>query len=191
MINQKILNQFRDVLWREGFKYTPQRVAVLEEIIKDHGHRECEDIYLTLRQQSKNVSRATVYRTMDILVKNNFARKLNLGDGRFRYESKIDIPHHDHLVCTACGKIVEFVDQKIENLQEDVAKQYDFILTRHIHQLFGICKKCGDTEELKSVDWFSRDQLLNSPENDVLRLPRQDSIARRLIDDWLSDKTTL
>ena len=138
----EVLNSFKDILHQNGLKFTPQRIDVFEEIINNDGHRECEDIYLTLRRQGKNVSRATVYRTMDILVKNNFARKLNLGDGRFRYESKLNIPHHDHLVCTTCGKIVEFMDQKIENLQDNVAEQYDFILTRHIHQLFGICKKC-------------------------------------------------
>ena len=138
----ELLNRFKDVLHQNGLKFTPQRIDVFEEIIYNDGHRECEDIYLALKQRDRNVSRATVYRTMDILVKNDFARKLELGDGRSRYESKLNIPHHDHLICTSCGKIVEFMNQKIENLQEDIAQQYDFILNRHIHQLFGICKKC-------------------------------------------------
>ena len=142
MADQDLLSKFRDILRRKGLKYTPQRVAVLEEILKDQGHRECEDIYLALKQSGRHVSRATVYRTMDILVKNNFARKMELGDGRSRYESKINSPHHDHLICTSCGNIIEFVDQDIENLQEKVAKQHHFKLQRHIHQLFGICKKC-------------------------------------------------
>ena len=142
MNNQKLLNQFRDVLRHDGLKYTPQRVAVLEEIINDNGHRECEDIYLALRKKGTHISRATVYRTMDILVKNNFARKMELGDGRARYESKVDSPHHDHLICISCGKIIEFVNQDIEDLQEKIAKHYHFTLQKHIHQLFGVCKKC-------------------------------------------------
>ena len=142
MSSLALLNQFKNILRQAGFKYTPQRVAVLEEIVKDQGHRECEDIYLALKQKGRHVSRATVYRTMDILVVNDFARKMEIGDGRSRYESKVDSPHHDHLICTSCGNIVEFLDQDIEDLQEKIAKLYHFKLQRHIHQLFGICKKC-------------------------------------------------
>ena len=142
MADQKLLNRFKEALKKEGLKYTPQRTAVLEEIIKDKGHRESEEIYLALKKSGQHVSRATVYRTMDILVNNGFARKMNLGDGRARYESKVNSPHHDHLVCMDCGLIVEFMDQKIEDLQDKIAIQYNFQLKRHIHQLFGLCKKC-------------------------------------------------
>ena len=142
MANQELLSKFRDILRRKGFKYTPQRVAVLKEVLKDQGHRECEDIYLALRQNGSHVSRATVYRTMDILVKYGYARKMEIGDGRARYESKIDSPHHDHLICTSCGEIIEFLNQEVENLQNKIAKIYHFKLQRHVHQLFGICKKC-------------------------------------------------
>ena len=142
MADQKLLNRFKETLKKEGLKYTPQRTAVLEEIIKDKGHRESEEIYLALKKRGQHVSRATVYRTMDILVNNGFARKMNLGDGRARYESKVNSPHHDHLVCMDCGLIVEFMDQKIEDLQDKIAIQYNFQLKRHIHQLFGLCKKC-------------------------------------------------
>jgi len=142
MANQELLRGFKDILRKEGLKYTPQRVAVLKEVIKDQEHRECEDIYLALNQSENYVSRATVYRTMDILVKNGYARKMEIGDGRTRYESKIDSPHHDHLVCTSCGKIIEFINQDIEDLQEKVAMRYHFKLQRHVHQLFGVCKKC-------------------------------------------------
>jgi len=142
MANQKLLNQFKENLREDGLKFTPQRLAILEEIINNESHRECEEIYLALKKRGSNVSRATVYRTMDILVKNGFARKMELGDGRSRYESKVNSPHHDHLICTSCGNIVEFLNQDIENLQEEIAKHYHFKFQRHIHQLFGICKKC-------------------------------------------------
>ena len=142
MADQKLLNRFKEALKKEGLKYTPQRTAVLEEIIKDKGQRESEEIYLALKKSGQHVSRATIYRTMDILVNNGFARKMNLGDGRARYESKVNSPHHDHLVCMDCGLIVEFMDQQIEDLQDKIAIQYNFQLKRHIHQLFGLCKKC-------------------------------------------------
>ena len=142
MDNQQLLSQFKDILRRDGLKCTPQRVAVLEEIVKDQGHRDCEDIYLSLKEMERDVSRATVYRTLDILVKNGLARKMDLGDGRARFESKVGSPHHDHLICTSCGDIIEFVDQDVEDLQEKIAKRYHYKLQRHVHQLFGICKTC-------------------------------------------------
>ena len=142
MENNKLLSDFKDVLRKEGLKITPQRIAVLEEIIKDKGHRESEDIYMAIKTRKTHVSRATVYRTLDILVQQGFARKLNLGDGRARYETKIDSPHHDHMICNNCGKIIEFVNHEIERIQEEITKHHQFILQQHIHQLFGICKEC-------------------------------------------------
>ena len=142
MVDQKLLNRFKEALKKEGLKNTPQRTTVMEEIIKNKGHRESEEIYLALKKKGQPVSRATVYRAMDILVNNGFARKMNLGDGRARYESKVNSPHHDHLVCMDCGLIIEFMDQQIEDLQDKIAFQNDFQLKRHIHQLFGLCKKC-------------------------------------------------
>ena len=142
MVDQKLLSQFKNILRQDKLKFTPQRVAVLEEVIQGDSHRECEDIYLALKQNGKHISRATVYRTMDILVRSNIARKMELGDGRVRYESKMGSPHHDHMICTSCGKIIEFVNQNIEDLQNQIAKRHHFKIQRHIHQLFGICKKC-------------------------------------------------
>ena len=142
MIDEKILEKFKTRLRKEGKKVTPQRIAIFEEIIKDMGHRESEEIFLAIKNRNMYVSRATLYRTLDILVQNNFIRKLSLGDGRARYESKLDSHHHDHMICNSCGQIIEYVDYEIEKLQEIVAKKYDFILKSHVHQLFGICKEC-------------------------------------------------
>ena len=139
MINNKLLSNFKDILKKEGLKITPQRIAVLEEIVRNGGHRESEDVYLAIRA---HVSRATVYRTLDILVQHGFARKLNLGDGRARYETKIGSPHHDHMICNNCGEIIEFINDEIENIQKEIAKHHQFKLQHHIHQLFGICKEC-------------------------------------------------
>ncbi len=142
MANNKLLNDFKDVMRKEGLKITPQRIAVLEEIMEGEGHLESEDIYMAIKVRNTHVSRATVYRTLDILVQHGFARKLNLGDGRARYERKIDSPHHDHMICNDCGKIIEFVNDEIEKIQEEITKQQQFKLQQHIHQLFGICKEC-------------------------------------------------
>ena len=133
----------KKVLKKEGLRYTRQRQAVWDELSTSDEHRDAEEIYLALHNSELNVSRATVYRTIDVLVKNNLVRKLELGDGRARYEHKMDIAHHDHLICVQCGKIEEFMDNMIENRQEMIVQKFGYKLIRHIHQLFVICDECG------------------------------------------------
>ena len=142
-MENELIDKFKSALKAENMKFTPQRLSVLSEMVNNKEHRECEEIYLALRGTGDNVSRATVYRTMDILVAHDFARKIDIGDGRARYETKINHPHHDHLICIECGQITEFMNDAIENLQDVVCKENGFKLIRHIHQLFGICNKCG------------------------------------------------
>lgn len=146
MEKEKLFENFAEALVKESMKRTPQRFAILDELVNSESHRECTEIYMSLRNQGVSVSRATVYRTMDMLVKYNFARKLDLGDGRSRYESKVGVSHHDHLICVGCGKIIEFLVEKIEKLQQEVCNEHDFKMTRHVHQIFGKCKSCQDSE---------------------------------------------
>ena len=136
--------KLREILHQKNLRYTPQRQEVWDEICATKEHRDAEDIYNSLRKRQTNVSRATVYRTIDILVKNNLVRRLDLGDGRSRFENKIGIAHHDHIVCLDCRKIVEFMNEEIEEMQEQVAKEMGFEIVRHVHQLFGRCldEKC-------------------------------------------------
>ena len=82
------------------------------------------------------VSRATVYRTIDVLLKYNLLRKLDMGDGRSRFESKIDEEHHDHMICIETGDIIEFYNSRLEKLQEKIAHENGYELVRHVHQLF-------------------------------------------------------
>jgi len=133
----------KKALKKEGLRYTHQRQAIWDELSASDEHRDAEEIYLALYNSGLKVSRATVYRTIDVLVKNNLVRKLDLGDGRARYENKIDTAHHDHLICVQCGKIEEFMDNVIENRQEEIVENFGYKLIRHIHQLFVICDECG------------------------------------------------
>ena len=127
---------FIQALKKEQLKFTNQRLAIFEEVLYGKKHRECEEILDSLKNKNFNVSRATVYRTLDILVKYNFIRKMDIGDGRIRYEGKIDHPHHDHMICVESGKIIEFVSDEIENIQENIAKEHGYKIIKHIHQLF-------------------------------------------------------
>jgi len=132
----------QETLQKEGLRCTQQRQEIWNELRSSEKHRDAEEIFITLRSRGLNVSRATVYRTIDVLVKNNLINKLDIGDGRARFEYNDKYIHHDHLVCTKCGKIIEFYNDEIEELQNDIAKQHNFKLLDHSHQLFGICEDC-------------------------------------------------
>ena len=125
-----------EVLRKEGLRYTSQRQAVWDEIKKSEEHRNAEDIYLQLKSNNHNVSRATVYRTIDVLVKNHMVRKMDLGDGQNLFEPRIDDEHHDHMICLDTGKIIEFFDEDLEDLQDKIAEKHGYKVVRHVHQLF-------------------------------------------------------
>ena len=131
------IDQLKKILKTEGLRYTKQRKKVWDEIRISSEHRDAEEIYLAInKNKDSTVSRATVYRTIDVLVKNNLVRKMELGDGRALYEHKIDEGHHDHIICVETGKIIEFYDEKLESLQENIVKDHGYELVRHVHQLF-------------------------------------------------------
>ena len=125
-----------EALKKEGLRFTEQRKSIWDEITSSDDHREAEDIFLSLRKKNINVSRATVYRTIDVLVKNNLVRKLDIGDAPSKYENKIDSHHHDHMICLETGNIIEFYNEELENLQDEIAKKHGYKVIRHVHQLF-------------------------------------------------------
>ena len=128
--------KFIEALKQEKLKFTNQRFAIFEDVLYGKKHRECEQILQSLSKKDVNVSRATVYRTLDILVKYELIRKMDIGDGRIRYEGKIDDPHHDHMICVETGKIIEFVSDEIEMIQDKIAEEHGYEIIKHIHQLF-------------------------------------------------------
>ena len=136
-MKQKDIQQlFVDALKSEGIKLTPQRQAVFSNIMNSEGHRECSDIHDSISKEGIDVSRATVYRTLDILVNYNLIRKLVIGNEKAKYEKKIGRKHHDHMICIETGDIIEFENDEIEELQEKEAKKHGYEIVKHVHQLF-------------------------------------------------------
>ena len=135
--NMNHIDQLKNILKTEGLRHTKQRQEVWDEIRISSEHRDAEEIYIAInKNKDLKVSRATVYRTIDVLVKNNLVRKMELGDGRALYEHKIDDGHHDHIICVETGKIIEFYNEDLEILQENIVKKHGYELVRHVHQLF-------------------------------------------------------
>ena len=132
----KHIEGFKEALKKEGLKFTEQRFQLFKFLFENKGHYECEDLINRINIKDKKVSRATVYRTLDILVKYNFVRKIVLDDGIARYENKISTKHHDHMICIETGDIIEFCNDDIERIQDEVANAHGYEIVKHVHQLF-------------------------------------------------------
>ena len=130
------------VLKSEGLRATKQRLNIWDELSSTEKHRDIETILNDLKKNKINVSRATLYRTIDVFVKHNLLKKITLDSGKFLYEhnKKTITPQHDHIVCEDCGEIFEFYDNNISSIENKIADGLNLNLTKRVHQLSGTCK---------------------------------------------------
>ena len=142
MSERKAKEEFRSYLSTQGLKSTRQREIILDEFLRAGEHLSTEDLYLRLRREHPHIGYATVHRTLKLFAECGIAEPRHFGDGQTRYESSADEEHHDHLICTVCGAIVEFENPQIEALQESVARQHGFRILRHRMELYGCCRQC-------------------------------------------------
>ncbi len=143
MNHAAIRKAFEDFLKKRDLKLTPQRDRIFERAFETHDHFSAEQFYGWLREEDgPRVSRATVYRTLALLVEGEFLEPLDTGRGELLYEHVLGHRHHDHIVCDGCGRIDEFFDERIERLQEEVAEKKGFELRHHSMRLFGLCPSC-------------------------------------------------
>ena len=125
-----------------NLKITKQRRIVLKIFLECKNHVSVEELYNVVLKTEPKIGLATVYRTLALLTKSGLALEMDFGDGQKRYESSYKSVHHDHMVCTECGKILEFNHPLIEKYQEEVAMQKNFKITSHKLDLFGLCQDC-------------------------------------------------
>jgi Fur family ferric uptake transcriptional regulator len=125
-----------------GLKSTRQRSLIIDTFFELGGHLSVEDVWSKVRALDSKVSVATVYRTMKLLSECGLAHPRNFGDGQTRYEPAVGRHHHDHLICTRCGRIIEFENPRIEALQDSVAARHGFRVTSHKMELYGLCADC-------------------------------------------------
>ena len=130
------LEILKSVLIKEKLRLTDQRIAIWNQIRNSKKHMDVEEIFSLLKTKKKIVSRATIYRTLDVLVRNRLIRKMDVGDGYSLYEPRLDNDHHDHMICEDTGDIIEFFSEEIELLQEKIAREHGYTVIRHTHQLF-------------------------------------------------------
>ena len=130
-------------LAEKGLKVTRQREAVARIFFATSGHISAEELYMKVAKAHPGIGLTTVYRTLRLLTEAGLAKERWFGDQQGVYEKEDNQRHHDHLICTKCGKIIEFKEPDIEKMQEDVAGKYGFIVTDHKLELYGLCKNCS------------------------------------------------
>jgi len=125
-----------------GLKHSRQRERIAAVFFEMDGHVSVEELVFRVRREDPRVSVATVYRTMKLLAESGLAVARHFRDGQTRYEVAMGRGHHDHLICTSCGEIVEFADEQIESLQAAVARRHGFEAETHRLELYGRCGRC-------------------------------------------------
>ncbi|MFP6639858.1 MAG: transcriptional repressor [Myxococcota bacterium] len=142
MAHDEELKTLTSYLEDNHLKRTRQREVILEAFLAGGGHVSSEELHRVIRDENPGIGYTTVYRTMKLLVDAGLAEERHFDDGITRYEPEHQ--HHDHLVCTVCGKIIEFESEKIEQAQTKVAKDFHFLVEWHRHELYGRCSDCRE-----------------------------------------------
>lgn len=124
-----------------GLKLTKHKLAVLD-LFKIHKHLDANQIYNLLRNQDNIISLATIYRILSTFEAKSILVKHNFTDEQFTYELLNPNDHHDHLICIKCNRVLEFVDSKIEKLQNQIARDNNFDIISHSLNIYGICINC-------------------------------------------------
>ncbi len=127
---------------RKRLKRTGQRETILEVFLQSKKHLTVEELHNLVKYRDPSIGLTTVYRTMKLFCDCNLARANHFEEGRVRYEQQFKTAHHDHMICTDCGETIEFVDAKIEKLQEKVARSFGFKMTDHRMEIYGNCENC-------------------------------------------------
>ncbi|UCF80824.1 MAG: transcriptional repressor [Acidobacteriota bacterium] len=139
---EECLEAFEAYLRRKGLRMTMPRRVLVERIYRVHDHFDADGLLVELRRKNIPVSRATIYRTLELLSEANLVVKTALSDARASYEFAFGHDHHDHLICNACGAIVEFKDDVIEQRQGKICREFGFTLACHSHKIYGLCPLC-------------------------------------------------
>src|SRR2546423_860448 len=127
---------------KAGLKRTAQRDLILDVFLRTEKHLSSEDLYNLVKQEDPSIGHTTVYRTLKLLTEAGLAREVRFGDNRTHYEHNYKHQHHDHMICTECGKIIEFFSAELEAIQDAIAAKHRFQVSQHLLRLLGVCAEC-------------------------------------------------
>jgi Fur family ferric uptake transcriptional regulator len=161
---KEVLDVFSNYLKSSGRKMTRQRQMIVESFLRSGGHVSTEELHQLAKKKDQKLGFVTVFRTLKALADCGIARKIDLDDGRTRFEHSYRRPHHHHIVCVECNNTIEFVSPEQERMQEAITAQYGFKPVRHTLQIFGVCPECQKDEKPSQESFdsdlvFARDAL--------------------------------
>jgi Fur family ferric uptake transcriptional regulator len=137
-----VIDAFRAYLRDHNLPVTPQRLAIAEVVLLRDRHFSAEEIQHELTARGVEVGTATVYRTLELLVRSGLVMQRDFGEGFKRYESARGIPQHEHLLCTVCGRVEEFQDERLDRMAMLIAESHGFAIRSHRLVIAGVCREC-------------------------------------------------
>ncbi len=132
--------KFKTFLKKGNHRITSERFEVLDFALDYKGHFGADDLYVAMKNKNSNISRATIYNTLELLAKCHLLAKRNFGDGKTRYESSFNRKNHDHLICITCGEIKEFTNPKIQEIVDEICEELGYEQVGYSFNIFGKCK---------------------------------------------------
>ena len=148
-IKEMVKTLFTNYLREKGYRKTPERYAILDEVYSYPGHFDIESLYSSLKEKRFRISRATLYNTMDLLLESKLVLRHHWGIHSSYFEKTYSYEHHGHLICRKCGRVVEFSDKRIEEFTKQLEEQHGFEVSDHLLYVYGLCKSC--LEEVSSA----------------------------------------
>jgi Fur family ferric uptake transcriptional regulator len=155
---------FLEHIQKKGLKRTAQRDLILDVFLRTEAHLSSEDLYRLVTREDPTVGQTTVYRTLKLLTEAGLAREVRFGDGRAHYEHNYKHQHHDHMICSSCGKIIEFFSAELEAIQDAMAAKHKFEVQQHLLRIIGLCAECrrANREAGKGTSDSERTKLLSA-----------------------------
>jgi Fur family ferric uptake transcriptional regulator len=142
-LSQPFIRLFGRYLRDQGLPVTQQREAVAEVVFSSQAHLSVDDIEQKLRDEGERIGKATIYRTLDLLVKSTLVAEHDFGEGFKRYEHRLSRqPEHEHLICLECAKVIEFRSEEVRAVEERVSREHGFLTSRHRLEIYGLCAEC-------------------------------------------------
>ncbi|MEA1992646.1 MAG: transcriptional repressor [Thermodesulfobacteriota bacterium] len=138
------LQVFREYIQKNRLRYTQEREQIIKEIFATHDHFDVDSLYLTIRRKGINISKASIYRLLPLLIEADLVQDVFFEDGHMHYEHIYGHEHHCHLRCVECGKIEEFTDPRLKDIEGDLGERFGFKILKHKLDVKGLCPECRD-----------------------------------------------
>jgi len=138
------IDLFRSFISKQGLRNTPEREEIIAEIFADQDHFDVDELYLRLRQKGSKISKASIYRNIPLIIECRLIKEVWHENGHMHYEVLYGHSHHCHLRCLKCGRVIEFVEEKLKVIEASLSEQNDFEIVDHRLDITGYCSDCRE-----------------------------------------------